>query len=377
MWLKLMKKIAIITALVLCLTFVLTACSAKGSEGLEFKSNSDGTCSVVGIGTCTDTDLVIPQKSPDGDKVTQIADGAFKSEKIHSVKLPDTVTEIGREAFAYCFRIETVDFGKSLVKLGSEAFYGCDAITEITLPETFEEFGKTLDANGKETGHSGTFAGCKNLSKVNIPKNVKAIYSDTFEGTALTAVKIDAQFKYGQVAFLFERGENSKVEIKKPELVSPALLTEIPTDNSISYLDPKDIVETSEEILNLLYAALFGENALINGETILVPAPKSTVGDYSRIITDKYATMYSITGNSEIKRLHYDEKTGEYQTYNIDTFKDIFTYSYDEKTNCYVYDNGYGRKEGFLVIDKYLFVSENTGYGENSGHFELGKGYNK
>ena len=370
-WLKLMKKIAIITVLVLCLTFVLTACGAKGSEGLEYKSNSDGTCSVVGIGTCTDTDLVIPKKSPDGDKVTKIADEAFKSTKIQSVKLPDTVTEIGREAFALCIQLETVDFGKSLVKLGSEVFYGCHMITEITLPETFEEFGKKLDNEGKEYGCSGAFSGCDKLSKINIPKNVKAIYSDTFDGTALTEVKIDAQFKYGIVDFVF--GIDA---MKGAEIYYPSLLSEIPADNSISYLDPKDTVETSEEILNLLYAALFGDSALINGEPILVPAPKSTVGDYGKADADKYDYVYSITSSSEIRNLQWDENTGEYKvpTDNIYIEKYVHTYSYDEKMNCYVWEEpfaGSTRMLGFIVLDRYLFVSNEP------GHFELGKGYNK
>ena len=33
---------------------------------LEFVSNGDGTCYVAGIGTCTDTDIVIPSTSPEG-----------------------------------------------------------------------------------------------------------------------------------------------------------------------------------------------------------------------------------------------------------------------------------------------------------------------
>ena len=36
------------------------------SEGLEFESNGDGTCTIIGIGTCTDQNIVIPLESPDG-----------------------------------------------------------------------------------------------------------------------------------------------------------------------------------------------------------------------------------------------------------------------------------------------------------------------
>ena len=47
------------------------------SEGLAYASNGDGTCAVVGIGTCTDTDVVIP-KTYNGENVTGIGDGAFQ-----------------------------------------------------------------------------------------------------------------------------------------------------------------------------------------------------------------------------------------------------------------------------------------------------------
>lgn len=46
------------------------------SKGLTFASNGDGTCSVSGIGTCTDTDVKIPPVYNE-EKVTGIGDCAF------------------------------------------------------------------------------------------------------------------------------------------------------------------------------------------------------------------------------------------------------------------------------------------------------------
>ena len=46
------------------------------SEGLTYRSNGDGTCFVDGIGTCTDTKVVIP-KIYNGEGVTGISDKAF------------------------------------------------------------------------------------------------------------------------------------------------------------------------------------------------------------------------------------------------------------------------------------------------------------
>ena len=42
----------------------IVASDLKPSEGLEFESNGDDTCTLVGIGICKDADLVIPTKKP-------------------------------------------------------------------------------------------------------------------------------------------------------------------------------------------------------------------------------------------------------------------------------------------------------------------------
>ncbi len=51
-----------------------TSPDLPASKGLEITSNGDGTCFVSGLGACTDTDVVIPTVSLDGESVTSIGD---------------------------------------------------------------------------------------------------------------------------------------------------------------------------------------------------------------------------------------------------------------------------------------------------------------
>lgn len=75
---------------------------AAAASPLEFDSNGDGTCVVVGLLEHESTDIVIPQYSPDGDLVVGIDSNAFSGTDITSIKIPVSVEEIGRRAFNNC-----------------------------------------------------------------------------------------------------------------------------------------------------------------------------------------------------------------------------------------------------------------------------------
>ena len=72
------------------------------SEGLRFRSNGNGTCAVSGLGSCKDSYLLIPPKSPNGDTVTEILAGALASDTVSAVEIPATVTALSADTFAGC-----------------------------------------------------------------------------------------------------------------------------------------------------------------------------------------------------------------------------------------------------------------------------------
>ena len=114
----------------------------KYSEGLAFKSNGNGTCYVSGIGTCTDTDLLIPPVSPVGDKVVAIGDDAFYNvSNIISVVIPDGVTSIGYNAFCFCTELKNVTIPDSVTSIDNYAFGYCYGLTSFVIPDTVTYIG--------------------------------------------------------------------------------------------------------------------------------------------------------------------------------------------------------------------------------------------
>ena len=71
------------------------------------------------------------------DGLQNIEDGAFHNcSSLESIKLPSTVTEIGRDAFCGCFNLREVTFNDGLQKIGDEAFTHCTSLESIILPST-------------------------------------------------------------------------------------------------------------------------------------------------------------------------------------------------------------------------------------------------
>ena len=77
--------------------------TSPSGNGLSFASNGNGTCTLIGIGECTDACVVIPERSPAGDRVTSIAPRALYScAHVTAIQIPASVTAIGELAFAAC-----------------------------------------------------------------------------------------------------------------------------------------------------------------------------------------------------------------------------------------------------------------------------------
>ena len=198
------------------------------SKGLAFTSNNDGTCSVSGIGTCTDTVVRIPYHSLAGDLVTGIAERAFYDEALTSITIPDSVTSIGEYAFYGCKSLTSVTIGNSVTSIGISAFFGCTSLTSVYITDLAKwcaiSFGyydanplyyaRNLYLNGKLVTDlvipdsvtsigSRAFSDCSGLTSITIPDSVTSIGKYAFQNcTSLTSITIpDSVTSIGSGAF--------------------------------------------------------------------------------------------------------------------------------------------------------------------------------
>ncbi len=339
--------IAVVLAFSMLLSFAAcgdskTEVAEKYSKGLEFENTGKGTCAVVGIGDCEDLEVIIPAKSPDGDKVTEIGDNAFEKAEITSVTMPNTVTRVGTEAFAYCRALEEIKFSTELKSIGSKAFYNCEKLTEVELPDSLEEFERSVGSDGKEYEGSGTFWGCTELETINIPEDLEAIYENTFKDTNLKNVTIDGKFKYGNFNPVFMS--------KEVVINLPALYRNDPK------LENSKVCKLNDTQLSVLLANIFtNEKVKINGKKIAEFEAVATPGLYGNE-TEKYA--YRITEDSTIESLYFNTTTQEYEvtTYYKTKAEEIFAFELDEDVNAFTYLDSYGDTVFFVIYGDYLYL---------------------
>lgn len=142
-----------------------------GSQGLAYSINNDNlTCTITGMGTCEDVDLVIPSEI-NGYAVTALGDSAFENNtKIKTVTIPTSVTSIGTKTFKGCTKLVSISIPESVTSISKYAFSGATALTSVKLPS-------------KITAIAGyTFDGCTALTSVSIPDSVTSIGIYAFNG---------------------------------------------------------------------------------------------------------------------------------------------------------------------------------------------------
>ena len=143
-------------------------CTALGSVTIPFVGPSrDGTGNFRSVFGTPSSNL----KTVTLTEGTALYGSAFYGcNYLTTVNLPDTLTEIGDSAFYNCSALSTLTLPEGLRAIGSSAFYNCRSLQEISLPDVLKGIG------------DHAFSNCVALEDVTLPDSVDMIGVNAFSG---------------------------------------------------------------------------------------------------------------------------------------------------------------------------------------------------
>mgnify|MGYP000149662897 CR=1 FL=1 len=181
-----------------------------GLGDYSFAVDADSDAGYPGNSLCRNIHSVTIPES-----VTSIGKYAFaRCSSLTSLKLGENIKTIGDHAFYYCIKLESVTIPQSVTFMGDRAFTGCAQLNSLTINDaaisigdwTFDECYKltTLSLGEKiKTIGDYAFYDCRILNNVTIPQSVTSIGDQAFGccyGMDSFTIK-DAATSIGEYAF--------------------------------------------------------------------------------------------------------------------------------------------------------------------------------
>jgi hypothetical protein len=160
------------------------------SNGLAYEVNADGTtCTITGIGSCTDTEIGIPDII-DGYEVTAIGENAFENcSSVTAIALSSNIRTIERRAFYGCTGLTDFTIPSSIQSIGVQVFYKCNSLSTVYYNSTFspaQDEGFLNTSSIKKVVFNGSYVpanicyNCSALTDIEILSNVKSIRGYAF-----------------------------------------------------------------------------------------------------------------------------------------------------------------------------------------------------
>lgn len=159
----------------------------------EYKQVDDGTL-CVSVYRGDEAVVEIPAQA-DGLPVTVIGDGLFSGHKeLTELRIPDCITDLGEFVFDGCENLRQLQLPAALERFWGYTFVRC-GLEELTIPDGVrsippfcfkdcKNLAKLKCGKGMKTIHAWAFAGCDQLSALDIGPEVK-LHPQAFESKEL------------------------------------------------------------------------------------------------------------------------------------------------------------------------------------------------
>ncbi len=175
-------------------------------DGVKYNILNTTEVEVSNKPECYTGDIVIPETVENLGviySVTAIGINAFyQCNGLTSINLPDSVTEIKSQAFLECTNLSSINFTSSISAIGYMAFRNCTSLLSIDLSATIlteiggyaflrcENTVSIILPNTLESIGDNVFHYCESLTQINIPNTVKSIGTRAFAYSGLTSIDI-------------------------------------------------------------------------------------------------------------------------------------------------------------------------------------------
>ena len=215
--------------------------------------------------------------------ITGICDVDNSGNKIEEIIIPDGVTEIERNAFAWCTNVKEIKLPETLETIENYAFESCTGLESIKIPSKVKTIGREA------------FEYCSSLKEINLPESIETLGSKFIRRTQIEEIQIPKSLKSGSSALYganglkkveFEEGTETIItgicevnyfdysENKIEEIIIPDGVTEIESFAFVGCTNVKEI--KLPETLETIGDSAFGNCTGL--ESIKIPSKVKTIG---------------------------------------------------------------------------------------------------
>lgn len=140
------------------------------------------------------------------DSVTSILRNCFAYQtELKEITLPQKLEQIGFGAFDHCVNLERIDLPDSIENIETAAFSHCESLKEIRIPPKIKSVPDVMCSrctkleriiwhdNVKCVG-AGSFSGCSSITELNIPSSLKEISGSAFSKIGIKEFTVTSNF---------------------------------------------------------------------------------------------------------------------------------------------------------------------------------------